>query len=183
MNKLFALIAAVTLGVAGLAAANTKSVNDKQEQKDNALDIKSASAGHSGKKLKHEVELWDKVPQTFHGQVCTDIVSRRVEIGTPQQPDYGAYAICIKNKQQDRVEVIQMQTQKVKGHARVKYPDENTVRFVFRKKAIGKPKKYFWRADTFYSSSSKKGDCPKNPQGYSCFDSAPDPGNEVKHQL
>jgi hypothetical protein len=181
MTKLIALIAAVTLGVAGLAFANTKSVDDQQEQADNALDIKSASAGHSGRKLKHEVELWDKVPQNFHGQVCTDVQSQR---GAPSgQPDLGAFAICIKNKQQDRVDVIQMATGKVKGHAKVKYPDENTVRFVFRKRAIGKPSKYFWRADTFFSSSGKQGDCPKNPQGYSCFDSAPNPGGEKKHQL
>jgi hypothetical protein len=180
MYKLTLVIAAAMLGVAGLAIANTKSVNDKQEQADNDLDIKSASAGHSGRKLKHEVVLWDKVPEQFHGQVCADVTSRR---GFASEPDFGAYAICIKNKQQERVEVIQMQTQKVKGHARVKYPDENTVRFVFRKKAIGKPGKYFWRADTFFSSSGKSGDCPKDPQGYSCFDSAPDPGDEVKHRL
>jgi len=180
MNKLIASIAAVTLGVAGLAVANTKSVTDKQEQEDNALDIKSASAAHSGKKLKHEVELWDKVPQTFHGQVCTDVTGRR---GGGTDFDLRNFAICIKNKQQERVDVVQISTGKVKGHARVKYPDENTVRFVFRKKAIGKPNKYFWRADTFYSSPSKKGDCPKSSQGYSCFDSAPDPGNEVKHRL
>ena len=180
MHKLVVLIAAVTLGVAGLAIANTKSINDKQEQADNDLDIKSASAGHAGRKLKHEVELWDRVPAHFHGQVCADISSRR---GMNGEPDFGAYAICIKNKQQERVEVIQMQTQKVKGHAKVKYPDENTVRFVFRKKAIGKPDKYFWRADTFFSSSSNRGECPRDPQGYSCFDSAPDPGNEVKHRL
>jgi len=183
MNKFFAVVAAVTLGVAGLAGANTKSINDKQETPDNKLDIKSASAGHAGKKLKHEVELWDPLPGTFHGQVCVDVVSRRVDIGGPQQPDYGAFAICIKNKQQDRVDIIQMQTQKTKGHAKVKYPDPETIRFVFRKGAIDAGNKYFWRADTFFSSSSKKGDCPKSPQGYSCFDSAPDPGNEVKHRL
>jgi hypothetical protein len=180
MNKLFALIAAVTLGVAGLAVANTKSVNDKQESADNTLDIKSASAGHAGKKLKHEVVLWDALPGNFHGQVCVDVTGER---GGGTSGDLRNYAICIKNKRQERVDVVQIQTGKVKGHARVKYPDPDTVRFVFRKKVIGKPNKYFWRADTVFSSSSKNGDCPKNPQGYSCFDSAPDPGNEVKHRL
>ncbi len=180
MYKLALAIAAVTLGVAGLAIANTKSVNDKQDSPDNKLDIKSASAGHAGKKLKHEVVLWGPLPGRFHGQVCADIQSQR---GPSGQPDLGAFAICIKNKQQDRVDIIQMQTQKTKGHAKVKYPDPETVRFIFRKKAIGNPNRYFWRADTSFSASSKKGDCPKNPQGYACFDSLPEPGHEIKHRL
>ena len=180
MHKFALVIAAVTLGVAGLALANTKSVNDKQETPDNKLDIKSASAGHSGKKLKHEVVLWGPLPGNFHGQVCADVVG---EPGGGTTGDLRNFAICIQNKQQERVDVVQIQTGKVKGHANVKYPDADTVRFVFRKKAIGKPNKYFWRADTFFSASSKKGDCPKSQQGYSCFDSAPDPGNEVKHKL
>ena len=180
MNKLIASIAAVTLGVAGLAVANTKSVNDKRDTADNKLDIKSASAGHSGRKLKHEVVLWGPLPGHFHGQVCADVTGAR---GGGTTGDLRNFAICIQNKQQERVDVVQIQTGKVKGHARVKYPDPDTVRFVFRKKAIGKPDKYFWRADTFFSSSSRKGECPKSSQGYSCFDSAPDPGDEVKHRL
>jgi hypothetical protein len=179
MYRLALAIAAVTLGVAGLAVANTKSVNDKQDSPDNKLDIKSASAGHSGKKLQHEVVLWAPLPGHFHGQVCVDVTGAR---GGGTSGDLRNFAICIKNKQQGRVDVIQMQTGKTKGHAKVKYPDPETVRFVFRKKAIGKPSKYFWRADTFYSSSTKHGDCPKT-DGYSCLDSAPDPGNEVKHKL
>ena len=65
----------------------------------------------------------------------------------------------------------------------MKYPDPETVRFVFGKKAIGKPKKYFWRTDTSFSGTSKKGDCPKDPKSYTCFDSLPEPGHEIKHKL
>ena len=181
MYKLALAIAAVTLGVAGLAIANTKSVNDKRESPDNKLDIKSASAGHAGKKLKHDVVLWGPLPGHFHGQVCVDVTGERG--GGTNVGDLRNFAICITNKQQGRVPVIQIQTGKTKGHAKVKYPDPETVRFVFRKKSIGNPpNKYFWRADTFYSSSTKHGDCPKM-DGYSCLDSAPDPGNEVKHKL
>ena len=183
MRQLFFLISLLTLGIAGFAIADSKTVQDRREAPDNKLDIKSASAAHAGRKLKHEVVLWGAVPDRFHGQVCVTVQSRRVNVGAPQRPDYGARSICILNKKQERVDIVQMQTGKVKGHARVKYPRKNRVRFLFGKKAIGSPTRYFWRADTFFSSSKKNGACPKNPKGYSCFDNAPEVGSEKKHAL
>jgi len=185
MRQLLLFItAAALLSLAAVGFADTKTVTSPRlNKKDFKLDIKSASAGHAGRRLKHEVVLWGKVPDRFHGQVCADVGSRRATRG-PQTPDYGAFAICIVNKRQTRVPVIQMQTGKTKGHARVRYPGSRTVRFIFTKRAIGSPHSYFWRADTMFSSSKKSGDCPKQAHGsYSCFDSAPDPFHAKKHTL
>ena len=184
------LALAAAIAVAGLAVANTKTVQDEKLVGKFAsdLDIKSATAGHAGRRLAHNVEMYGPIPDRFSGNVCIVISKERVQPFAPPsarsaQGSSRDRAMCIRNKKQTRVAVIQMSTGDVKGHARVRYPDAKTVRFVFTKGSIGKPRRYFWRADTAFETDRRSGPCPNEPRGYSCFDNAPAVGREALHRL
>ena len=189
MRHFIALSAVTALALTGLAVANTKTVQDEKLVGKFAsdLDIKSASAGHAGRRLAHKVELYGAIPDRFSGMVCVQVLSRRSPSAGPgpaqAQEDARARSICIQNKKQTRVPVVKMATGKTTGHARVRYPDPRTVRFVFTKRSIGSPARYFWRADTAFETDKRNGPCPESQHGYSCFDNAPEVGREARHRL
>jgi hypothetical protein len=98
-------------------------------------DLRSASAGHAGGKLKHVVRGWTRL-------YAKDIKSFGA-VGLEIHAGGHAY-FTIGNGGSS--EMHQSPSGKVSGSVTVTQVDSHTVKFVFAKSAIGSPAKYTWRA-------------------------------------
>jgi hypothetical protein len=180
---LFGIASAVAMCAAGLALANTTTVNDSQDTK-GPIDIKSASAGHAKHgKLKHVIVFYADVPPS--GETGNELLYMWKKKPHPLPGVPGAFkedAYKVQMPQDGKRPVFtgggaeDVPTHKT-GTAKVtRKGDKLTI--VFSKKAIGSPEKAYWwhvRSD-YYGPDSECGMAP-------CEDNAPDGSKAVKHKL
>lgn len=175
-------IAALVACVAGVALANTKTIQDPQDTK-GLIDIKSASAGHAKKgKLKHVIVFYADVPPSGEtGNEYLEMWKKKPHAlpGVPgafrdapykvQMPQSGKRPVFMGGE--EGTPITKTGTAKVTRKG-------NKLTIVFSRKAIGSPKHaYWWHVESDYYGPDSQ--CPGGP----CTDHAPDGSVAVKHKL
>ena len=119
-------------------------------------DLKGATHGHKGKKLKHGVSVYGK-------QIAAEDINLYINTNRSATAEYVVDTV-------DGVMAVRRTSDsQVTGPVKLIPVSEVKVRFLFSPSAIGKPKAYRW----FVQLESNKGDL---------FDRAPNTGSN-KHQL
>jgi len=129
--KLFRVVAIASAIIVGLtlvavAGANLTSVNDPADDQASGgkqNDLINGTAGHAGRKLVHTA--------SFDVNKSND---------PPELLIRSRGKRYVVREFQDAAQVIRVRTGKVTGFARLVLADDNTWRFDFRRRAIGRPK-------------------------------------------
>ena len=145
------LVTAVTLcaaligvSVVSIAGADSDPVGDTRQDNSGGginRDLKGATHGHSGKKLKHGVSVYGK-------QIAVEDINLYINVNKSAAAEYVVDTV-------DGVMAVRRASDgMVTGPVQLIPVSEVKVRFLFSPKAIGKPKKYRW----FVQLESNKGD-------------------------
>jgi hypothetical protein len=152
-----ALVAAV--GITSLAIADGDPVGDTRGDNGGGginRDLKGATHGHKGKRLKHGVSVYGK-------EIDTADLNLFINTNKNAAPDY------VVNEVDGVVAVRRAATGQVTGRVQVVQVSEVKLRLLFKPAAIGKPKAYGW----YVAFLSNKGEV---------YDRAPNAGYD-KHRL
>lgn len=154
------MLCAALIGVSvATAIADGDPVGDAREDNSGGginRDLKGATHGHEGKRLKHGIS-------TFGKQITTDELFLYINVNKSAAPEY------VVGDNGGGVAVRRVGSGNVTGKVTVVQVTETKIRFVFSPKAIGKPRAYGW----FVQFESNKGEV---------FDRAPNAGYN-KHRL
>lgn len=180
-----AATAAVSLAAAALALADERTRPDPNDAT-GRLDIREVSAGHAPDgRLRHLIAttgrwgaedlLSKKGPP---GGVCLHIwTARRPSAGSPD------YLVCANSDAKGRdLEGWVTHVSRRAGRtgrtvpAAVSRPDSRSVVLRFAQSQIGRPDRYYWRAETVYYAAG----CPR---ATGCLDTAPDIPRASAHVL
>lgn len=182
-------VVAVAVGtgllVAGVAWADTRSATDPADT-DGKMDISRASAGHSADgRLRHVVTTrsgWgprDLVERSGPpGGVCLHLWTRRRPSAGP--PDYMVCANSDSRGRSLRGWVTRVSRRPARTgrstRAAVSRPSSRSVIFRFGQSQIGRPSRYYWRAETVNYGEG----CPKRT---GCLDTVPNLAKTRSHRL
>jgi hypothetical protein len=168
------------------ALANERRLSDPDDTA-GKLDIRTTTAGHSADgRLRHVITTWDAWEPAdlttpagaAPAGVCVDLWTlRRPSAGPPD------YLVCANRVRSggglqawvSRVSRRAGRTGRTTA-AVISRPDARSVILRFSQRQIGRPSRYYWRAETLYYGS----DCPA-PAG--CVDTARDGQRVVSHVL
>jgi hypothetical protein len=180
-----AAVLTVVVAVSG-ATANERRLNDPNDTA-GKLDIRIATAGHSADgRLRHVITTWDawgmpdlaapagSPPSGF----CVDIwTTRRPSAGPPD------YLVCANPARDDsKLQAWVSRVSRRPGRtgqateAAVSRPDGRTLILRFSQRQIGRPSRYYWRAETLYHGA----ECPG---AAGCVDTAPEGQKVISHVL
>lgn len=147
VKRLVATTLLVSLVLVGSALADTKTIQDPDDDTGDSGDIRSATAGHTPTgKLKHTIVTWNKAgvntdpPGLVISLAANDVnanCDRGYEGLFSVKKDGAIRRLC------DNVQV---------GTATVKRPNPKTIIFKFGRKPLGSPTKYFWGVQTYGSN-------------------------------
>ena len=153
----FALLVAlvVVLQAAGIALASTRTISDGNDTPRKYVDIKSASHGHRGRKLVHKIVAYNRFRTSKAPCVLMDT----------NAADGDDYAACGLG-----AGLIDLNQQRTSGRLRIVRPNNRTVVYRFRPRAINHPVAYQW-----HIAFPREDECPR-------CDRAPNNGT-VGHQL
>lgn len=146
-------------GFASLATADGDPVGDTREDNSGGginRDLKGATHGHKGKRLKHGVSVYGK-------QIDTVDLNLYINTNKTAAPEY------VVDEVDGVVAVRRTSSGQMTGPVKVVQVSEVKLRFLFSRAAIGKPRAYGW----FVQFESNKGDV---------YDRAPNSGYN-KHRL
>jgi hypothetical protein len=158
-----AIAAALALATTGaLALADTTTIKGKRNNR-KSIDIIGASAGHtSDGKLKHTIET----AEPFKTSDLGTQVGMCVAIFATKEYSSITHTVCVDA---EGARITKRRLGDPTGKPTVKRPSPTKLTFIFPKRAIGKPKVYFWGAEV-------------NPgDGYN--DALPSGPPYVKHRL
>ena len=134
-----ALVAAVVMGSA-LAGANSKEILDSStDASPDSLDVVEATAGHKGKsKLVHTVATHDMLSEQDGHQIL-------LQMNTDKDEDCEKEFIWPPSGEATLIKCGVGETPKA---GKITEPLPNVLKFTFKRKVIGNPKKYGWRIET-----------------------------------
>ncbi len=157
----------------GVALADFTEITDGNKTR-GPLDIRSASAGHaSSTKLIHQINTRGRIPISRKANFCVEIYfTKPTTRGSSQEIDR---FVCA-NPRQDFTDVTDLGGNSF-GKARVLRPDDHSIAFRFRHKAIANDAVYWWGVASFYNA--RRGPC----SGQGCGDSAPNGNRSVRHRV
>lgn len=178
------VVAALGLG-AGLARGDERSSEDRNDAP-GRMDIRDASSGHAPDgRLRHVIT-------TFGRWTGADLVSKSGPPGgvcllvwTKRRPSAGSpdYLVCANaDAKGEKLRGLVTRVSRRAGRtgrstaAAVSRPDNRSLVLRFARSQIGKPDRYYWRAETVYHATN----CPK---GTGCLDTAPDRPGARSHIL
>ena len=154
------MLCAALIGVSvATAIADGDPVGDTRDDSSGGgvnRDLKGATHGHKGKKLKHGVSVFGK-------QLAIEDINLYINTNKSATAEY------VVDTVEGVLAVRRTSDSKVTGPVRTIEVSEVKVRFLFSPSTIGKPKKYRW----FVQLESNRGDV---------YDRAPNTGSN-KHQL
>ena len=158
--------------VIGFAGADRKAITDPSgDSTDPAFDIVKATAKHGPKhRLVHTVKM--------AAPIAGDLTGKRIslQISTDRDSDC---ELEFHVPPIGRNPLIKCGIGETSKFARVTKPSARTIKYTFKERVIGSPRKYRWRMST--------SDCPGGPGTCVDYDAAPNerPGGEryVTHKL
>ncbi len=173
----------VAMALAGVAVADTTTVDDRRNVRANLFDIKRASAGHRSNLLRHTVDTFRswrskelKMSRRQPRIICIYVWKAGRDAGKKQD-----FEICSAFKDGKlRASVLQVRPKRKRvGTAKVRRLSKRSITYDLDPKAIGDPDSYQWQAVSGYTGKG----CPRDPPyQFGCDDSAPTGGVRV-HDL
>ena len=152
------LIAVVLLG-GPAALGSTRTISDPNDVRPRRVDIKSATAGHFKRKLKHKIVAYSRF-RTARGP-CLMLETK---------PRAGRdYEICGFGN------MTNLHQHETRGTAAIRRPNRRTIVYLFRPRAIGRPDVYKWFVREEGKEIQPTTECPQ-------CDRAPNRGM-VRHRL
>jgi hypothetical protein len=151
--------ALAAVGFASLAIADSDPVGDTRDDSSGGginRDLKGATHGHKGKKLKHGVSVYGK-------QVAVEDINLYINVNKSATAEY------VVDTVDGVLAVRRTSNSQVTGPVKLIQVSEVKVRLLFSPSAIGKPKKYRW----FVQLEANNGDL---------YDRAPNTGSN-RHVL
>jgi hypothetical protein len=148
MRPALAAAVALALAVAGIAVADTQTVNDPKDASPSRIDIKTAVAAHSGSKLVHTINTFGK----FESKLLKNTGPAKYmclylwRSGTTPLPGAQDFQVCASfqgNKLKGSIYSID--DRKLVGSVRVSRPNKRALRFAFAGSIIGADE-YYWLA-------------------------------------
>jgi hypothetical protein len=182
-GRLACAVTVVVSLLAGIAHGDSVTVRDQRNVRSNPLDIRSASAGHRGDALTHEIRTWkrwrSRVLESRSSKpriVCVYVW--RAKKASSRKPDYQICATYRKGKLRGYVYEAASK-HRLSARVTVRRLDRRSVSFTFGPELIGDPRSYRWQAVTGFTGKG----CPRDPPyRYGCDDSAPT-GKTMLHTL
>ena len=114
--------------LAGVAFASRKTISDPDDAPNRRVDIKSASHGHSGRRLVHTVVAYHRF-NTSHAPCVIMDTSRS------GADDYAACGLS---------GMFDLQQGTTTGNVLIDRPNRKTIVYKFKRRAIGQPVLYRW---------------------------------------
>ncbi len=146
-------VALTTLVGVEVAAAGTNTVSDPNDRP-GRLDIRSASQGHAGDKVKHVITTFGRWPTALLGPRTPNFFL--LEISTDQASE----RIVVIFSSPHRIRALVFHSNgNLLGRADASRPNRRSVQVKIRRGLLGNPAGYFWRAVAFFRGPGCGGGC------------------------
>jgi len=154
-----------------VAAAGTNTILDGNDRP-GPLDIRSASQGHAGDRVKHTIRTFANWPKALLGPNTPNLVVLEISTDSDQAPER---VVLIFSTPGRMAAGVFTRNGNFLGRADASHPNGHTVGVVIRRSLLGNPAGYRWQAFSIFGSSNR---CRSG-----CVDGAPNGSNQVLHDL
>ena len=165
-----AALALTALAGLDVAAAGTSSISDPNDRP-GKLDIRSASQGHAGTKVKHTITTFGNWPKGLLGPRTPNFLLLEISTDSDPAPER---AVVIFSTPGRMVAGVFTGRGNFLGRAAASHPNGHTVVVVIRRALLGSPAGYRWQAFAYFEGA--------NTCGGGCLDRAPN-ASRVLHDL